>query len=61
MISTLQGLDCCSDHSVSFHHLTGASLYMVEYFVYHLYPYGITRDPAQYEEAARLREAQRKV
>ena len=36
----LQGPECCSDSSVSFHYVPADSMYMFEYFVYHLRPFG---------------------
>ncbi|KAM3174318.1 hypothetical protein ACTXT7_010791 [Hymenolepis weldensis] len=43
------GLDCCSNHTASFHYISPDWMYVLEYLVYHLYPYGIARDLQQYE------------
>lgn len=36
-----QGLESISDYSVSFHYIKPESMYSLEFFVYHLRPYGI--------------------
>ncbi|XP_053609624.1 glycoprotein-N-acetylgalactosamine 3-beta-galactosyltransferase 1-like [Plodia interpunctella] len=36
------GRDCCSEYTISFHYIDNNMMYMLEYFVYHLRPYGIT-------------------
>lgn len=36
-----------SDYAVAFHYLQSADIYTVEYFVYHLNPYGIAKDQGQ--------------
>ncbi|XP_059178845.1 glycoprotein-N-acetylgalactosamine 3-beta-galactosyltransferase 1-B-like [Physella acuta] len=36
-----QGVDGLSDYTVSFHHVTPADMCVLEFFVYHLRPYGI--------------------
>ncbi|XP_059178833.1 glycoprotein-N-acetylgalactosamine 3-beta-galactosyltransferase 1-like isoform X2 [Physella acuta] len=36
-----KGVDGLSDYTVSFHHVTPADMYVLEFFVYHLRPYGI--------------------
>nr|XP_053638133.1 glycoprotein-N-acetylgalactosamine 3-beta-galactosyltransferase 1-like [Cherax quadricarinatus] len=40
------GLECCSDTAVSFHYVPPNKMYELEYFLYHLRPYGINHlDP----------------
>lgn len=39
------GLKCCSENSISFHGIESNTLYILEYLVYHLKPYGFEQLP----------------
>lgn len=54
--TTDEGLDCCSDNAISFHHIRPEQFYVLDYLIYHLRPYGVVAYPQPLPKAVNFSE-----
>lgn len=54
---TNDGLDCCSDNVISFHQIRPNSMYVLDYLIYHLRPYGIIAYPQSLPKKVNVNES----
>lgn len=45
VLISFQGLECCSDSLISVHYVTPANMYLFEYLIYHVKPFGLSYNP----------------
>ncbi|XP_037809511.1 glycoprotein-N-acetylgalactosamine 3-beta-galactosyltransferase 1 isoform X1 [Lucilia sericata] len=55
---TDEGLDCCSDYAISFHYVTPNQMYVYDYLIYHLRPYGLINAPEPLPEKLKVGETE---
>ncbi|XP_037809526.1 glycoprotein-N-acetylgalactosamine 3-beta-galactosyltransferase 1-like [Lucilia sericata] len=55
---TDEGLDCCSDYAISFHYVTPNQMYVYDYLIYHLRPYGLINPPESLPEKLKVGETE---
>ncbi|XP_066260938.1 glycoprotein-N-acetylgalactosamine 3-beta-galactosyltransferase 1-like [Euwallacea similis] len=40
-----EGLECCSDNLISIHYVKPSNMYLLEYLIYHVKPFGLSYNP----------------
>ncbi|XP_067621746.1 glycoprotein-N-acetylgalactosamine 3-beta-galactosyltransferase 1 [Eurosta solidaginis] len=53
---TDEGLDCCADTAISFHYISPNQMYVMDYLIYHLRPYGVVNAPEALPERLKVGE-----
>ncbi len=53
-----EGMGCCSNSAITFHYMSPNQMYVMEYLLYHLRPYGVDSKPRLLQTGGKLQATQ---